>query len=502
MKKLNYIILVLICLCSACNKADIRSMSTLKINLLEGDFGLEEVNNLGFYMGASDLDQSSLIYENIKFDKVDGLFSSVNALEYDNDKKYDVSIYAPYSDDMKVEDGNYLFNLTTDQSSIESLMLNDFLHSGEEGILLRNKIQLESLTHLMSQLEVNLAIGTAYPELNEKNTNVILKDFMTKASINIYDATLGDLGEANDIQTYKAGVKYEPTKVSGFKAIVLPLTLKSGSIVCELQLGDEKVMVSLDKDIRLHPRKKHILNIELSTNIEISCEVVDWDETFTTIDTEILPSGINEVYDVQGNRYDVVKIGNYYWTASNLITTCYNDGTQIVIGEENSEWHKYEEARYCYNNNDSNDVLQRGVFYNGMVAISGKICPSGWEVPTRDQWIDLREAAGGEYAAGSYLKTIEGWLDRDGVRKDSYQGINYFNYNAQPSGFRGFNGIFNHYAEGYGPQSIFKCWTSTQRDELRMYAFEILYVAPNLREDDSALTTDGYPIRCVRKVNQ
>ena len=76
-------------------------------------------------------------------------------------------------------------------------------------------------------------------------------------------------------------------------------------------------------------------------------------------DTEILQlyyetefAGQAFVNDVDGNTYNVIKIGDQVWMAENLRTTRYNDGTAIPYVTDGVAWANLTTPAYCWYNND------------------------------------------------------------------------------------------------------------------------------------------------------
>jgi uncharacterized protein (TIGR02145 family) len=66
---------------------------------------------------------------------------------------------------------------------------------------------------------------------------------------------------------------------------------------------------------------------------------------------------VGQVMDVDGNVYDLVKIGTQVWSVQNLATTRYNDGTAIALVTDNAAWAALETPAYCNYNNDVTNVF-------------------------------------------------------------------------------------------------------------------------------------------------
>jgi len=170
------------------------------------------------------------------------------------------------------------------------------------------------------------------------------------------------------------------------------------------------------------------------------------------------PDGINYIGDefsygsftYEGETYYTIAIGTQTWMAMNLN---YN-----ASGSE------------CYNNSGSNCKIY-GRLYNWATAmnlppgcnstscaslISEKhrgICPSGWHIPSDDDWEQLIGAVGGSSTAGKYLKALTVW-NSNGNGEDTY------GFSALPGG-NGYFGIFSNVGNyGYW-------WSATEYDEDR-----------------------------------
>ena len=105
--------------------------------------------------------------------------------------------------------------------------------------------------------------------------------------------------------------------------------------------------------------------------------------------------------------YYSVKIGEQTWMAENL---SYDTKTTSSV---------------CYGNDPSNCNLY-GRLYDWETA--KKSCPTGWHLPSNDEWQKLVDFAGGKNVAGKKLKATVGWNRGNGT--DDY------GFSALPSGFR------------------------------------------------------------------
>lgn len=141
-------------------------------------------------------------------------------------------------------------------------------------------------------------------------------------------------------------------------------------------------------------------------------------------------SGVN---DVDGNSYKTVIIGDQEWMASNLQTTKYNDGTSIEIVTSNTLWSNTD-PMMCYYDNDLTNKSTYGGLYNWYVVNTGKVCPSGWHVPTTSEFATLEnflDADGDKNSAGYKLKSRDGWN-----LHSSYKGSDRYGFEALPAGIR------------------------------------------------------------------
>jgi len=111
--------------------------------------------------------------------------------------------------------------------------------------------------------------------------------------------------------------------------------------------------------------------------------------------------------DQDGKSYKTVVIGNQTWMAENLKTIHYRNGDPIPLIVDNNAWSGLDSGAFCNcnNTNNMNFVDTYGILYNWhAVSDSRNIAPTGWHVPTNEEWYQLIDFLGGEDVAGEKIK--------------------------------------------------------------------------------------------------
>jgi uncharacterized protein (TIGR02145 family) len=84
-----------------------------------------------------------------------------------------------------------------------------------------------------------------------------------------------------------------------------------------------------------------------------------------------------------------VTIGTQVWLRENLKTTKFNDGTPITNYPKDTSWGSMSPI-YCWYNNDSATYKAAyGALYNWYTVNTSKLCPTGWHVPSDEEWKTL-----------------------------------------------------------------------------------------------------------------
>ena len=163
------------------------------------------------------------------------------------------------------------------------------------------------------------------------------------------------------------------------------------------------------------------------------------------------------VTDRDGNTYRTILIGAQTWMAENLKTTRYNDGKAIPLVFDAASWSILSTPACCWQNNDPARKVTYGALYYWYAVNSGKLCPSGWHMPSDAEWTQLTDYLGGENNAGGKLKEsgFKHW------NSPNTGASNETNFSALPGGDRinDTAALFeNLCAEG-------SWWTTTSEDD-------------------------------------
>ena len=192
--------------------------------------------------------------------------------------------------------------------------------------------------------------------------------------------------------------------------------------------------------------------------------------------------------DADGNVYTSVTIGTQEWMTENLRTSKYSDGTAIPNVKDDTQWSNLSTAAWCHYDNDSSQYESTyGKLYNWYAVETGKLCPTGWHVPTDAEWTILTDyltANGHNGTEGDALKATSGWAS-GGNGTDNYGWL------GLPGGSRSFNG--NFYSIGnYG-----YWWSSSQDNTGRALYRNLLNSFDAVSRNDSSKES-GFSVRCLR----
>ena len=210
------------------------------------------------------------------------------------------------------------------------------------------------------------------------------------------------------------------------------------------------------------------------------------------------------VIDGENNNYKTVVIGKQIWMAENLKVTKYNDGTIIPHITENTAWDGLTTGAFCtYKNTTNADTIKtNGRLYNWYAVNTGKLCPTGWHVPSDAEWTTLSTyliANGynydgsntGNYFAKSMASTT-GWNTNTstGAIGNNPSTNNKSGFTALPGGNRG-----GDFAHGIGTNG---CWWSSTDDIINFAYYRALLNYSSSLTNLNDLKHVGLSVRCLK----
>jgi len=215
----------------------------------------------------------------------------------------------------------------------------------------------------------------------------------------------------------------------------------------------------------------------------------------------------NAVTDIDGNKYDAVRIGTQVWMASNLRTTRYADGTSIAQGSTSTitpYWY--------YPNNNASNMSTCGLLYNWKAVMRNSsssnanpsgvqgICPTGWHVPSDAEWIQLTDYVGRQsdfQCNGNSSSIAKAFASTEGWYTSTVEctvGNNQSSNNA--TGFSAFPaGYYHDYYDDFGYYAYF--WSSTEYDSYCAWGRGLTSYSAGVGRDNVSMD-NGFSVRCVR----
>ena len=232
------------------------------------------------------------------------------------------------------------------------------------------------------------------------------------------------------------------------------------------------------------------------------------------LNQEFLEAGkYGEILDERdGQVYKVVEIDDQVWMAQNLnyadsVETPSLLGRSWCYDNESANCSKYgrlytwavvidsaklasdaTNPRYCGSGTTCEPAAGKVSCYVktcGLTETVQGICPTGWHLPSRAEWVALFMAIGGQSTAGTALKASSGWHD-NGSGTDAY-GFSVF-----PSGYRNGGGDYSHVGNG----AYF--WSASEDDASIAYHMFLGYSYAHAFLDSGYNKYNAFAVRCVK----
>ena len=213
-----------------------------------------------------------------------------------------------------------------------------------------------------------------------------------------------------------------------------------------------------------------------------------------------------------GYTYDLVVIGNQCWFSENLRSDNYADGTSIVSGETSYSWGVMNDGDQCVygegnanvlggNDDEVENLSNYGRLYSGAAVLySGGLCPSGWHVPSDDDWMTLELELGMDASQLVYLDwrgTTEGKKMKASYSDiPGWNGTNLSGFSALPGGYRNTNGEFKDEG-GWG-----RFWSSSTSGTSGSLFWRGLYDQSDEIFRNYFSPSYAYSVRCLKDTEE
>jgi uncharacterized protein (TIGR02145 family) len=179
-----------------------------------------------------------------------------------------------------------------------------------------------------------------------------------------------------------------------------------------------------------------------------------------------------------GQTYNAVKIGSQWWMAQNLNYSvdrswCYENSTDSCAKYGRSyDWSAAMGVSAAYDST----LLNASLPYKG-------VCPSGWHVPSDDEWTKLTDTILSPSTAGTVLKSTSGW-------SSSGNGTDSYGFRVLPAGSPDGDGSF----DGVGSYALFCSATEFDGGATWTRYFGRGYASVNRNSGDKSY---GLSVRCL-----
>lgn len=204
---------------------------------------------------------------------------------------------------------------------------------------------------------------------------------------------------------------------------------------------------------------------------------------------DFLNPGLNydSVTDIDGNEYPTIVIGEQEWMAENLRVTRYSNGDLILVISDDESWEWVDEGACVFYNDDCNKEIPYGKYYNWHAVIDERnVCPTGWHVPTNDEWEEMTLLFGGMQAGGALKSAGSDYWFEPNLGATNESGLSLL-----PGGEREDNGFFN----ALGVMAAY--WTATEYGPNDAFYRELSYGHTNIFTTFNSRQS-GFSVRCVK----
>ncbi len=224
-----------------------------------------------------------------------------------------------------------------------------------------------------------------------------------------------------------------------------------------------------------------------------------------TLKFSTLLNSAGTITDIDGNNYQTIIVGTKKWMAEDLKVTRFSNGdkipgsTYLPMVTDSTAWGSLYSAGFCFYDNNSANGNVYGALYNFYAVVDSRnMCPTGWHVPTDNEWMDF-ELSLGMTSAQVNLTGLRGTTEGDKMKEigtEHWIGGNTSATNS--SGFSGLpNGARNYDGSSFDNLGIIgSWWTSTSGGSIECYC-RYLQNTYSMVGRTSTFRNSGIAVRCI-----
>jgi uncharacterized protein (TIGR02145 family) len=407
---------------------------------------------------------------------------------------------------LSAQDITITFTTKSDTVKIDSVLATNLKTRKTVRLLEGDSLLLVKTSTSLNQLKSNPEIGYIYPNPTVEDANFCVSvNKNEKVDIRLYNSNGQMLvNEKQNLMqgTHRfmlkfpvAGIYYlsllRGESIFGFKAVYTGQNTTKSSV---LYLGGDEIYPQTPANQFKNATTDNSLVYTEGDVILYSCHSGLNTTIISDVPTQSKSITVEFVkcMDYDQRNYKTVKIGNQTWMAENL---AYLPDIQLTTSESYTEPRYYV---YGYTGSDVATAKQHpnykayGVLYNWHAAKAA--CPTGWHLPSDDEWKQLEMALGMTQAQadgtgwrktnqGKQMKATRGWYNNG-------NGTNTSGFSALPGGYLYGSGSFGDIGS-YG-----RWWGSTESSADYVWGRRLLYEFSTVFRDGHRKKC-GFSVRCV-----
>lgn len=208
-----------------------------------------------------------------------------------------------------------------------------------------------------------------------------------------------------------------------------------------------------------------------------------------------------EMTDINGEKYETVRIGKQEWAVENLRVENFRNGDTIPMAVADDVWQeitsKDDGPAFTPPPKDAEHGDKFGYYYNGYAASDDRgLCPDGWRIPKKEDVSELVNSV--DRVPDLFATSV--WKGKL-PKYDHNPPTNNSGFTALPTGYRNYDGSYNSVQLAEHNTNIEKSesgyfWTSDT------YAGSLHYAKFSYSDTFGASLfmheSTGMPVRCMR----